>query len=109
MEHTTMRMGQRIPIRTAAFFCVMMSSKVFKQIGLLDENFGRGFFEDDDYCRRAEKLGLSIVCAEDVFIHHHLSASFNKMGNGEKEKLFNNNKAYYESKWGKWISHEYRM
>jgi hypothetical protein len=44
-----------------------------------------------------------------VFIHHHLSASFNKMGNGEKEKLFNNNKAYYESKWGKWISHEYRM
>lgn len=109
MTHTTMRMGQRIGIRTAAFFCIMMSRKVFEQIGLLDENFGRGFFEDDDYCRRAEQLGLSIVCAEDVFIHHHLSASFNKLGYAEKEKLFNNNKAYYESKWGEWINHEYRL
>lgn len=106
--HTVSHMGRSIQIQTAAFFCVMMSRKVFEQVGLLDENFGRGFFEDDDYCRRVEQLGLRIVCAEDVFVHHHLSASFNKLGDDEKRTLFEKNKTYYESKWGKWFPHEYR-
>lgn len=106
--YTLAHMGQHMTLRTAAFFCVMFARKVFEQVGLLDENFGRGFFEDDDYCRRIEHLGLRIVCAEDVFVHHHLSASFNKIHDAEKLALFEKNKAYYESKWGKWEPHEYR-
>lgn len=106
--YTTAHIGQHRLLRTAAFFCVMIPRKVFEQVGLLDENFGRGFFEDDDYCRRIERLGLRIACAEDVFIHHHLSASFNKIHDAEKRALFEKNKAYYESKWGKWEPHEYR-
>lgn len=105
LARTTLHMGQRIPLRTAAFFCVMMPRSVYEQVGLLDENFGRGFFEDDDYCRRVEQLGLRIACAEDVFVHHHLSASFNKLHSGEKQALFEQNRAYYESKWGKWNPH----
>lgn len=108
LAYTTAHMGQHMALRTAAFFCVMFPRKIFQQVGLLDENFGRGFFEDDDYCRRIERLGLRITCAEDVFIHHHLSASFNKIHDAEKQALFEKNKAYYESKWGKWEPHEYR-
>jgi GT2 family glycosyltransferase/glycosyltransferase involved in cell wall biosynthesis len=108
MSYTTRHMGQTIPLRTAAFFCVMLSRKVFEQAGLLDEDFGRGFFEDDDYCRRAEQLGLRIVCAEDVFIHHHLSASFDKLKSKERQKLFEQNKVVYEEKWGEWVPHHYR-
>lgn len=108
LAYTVAHMGQHMPLRTAAFFCVMFPRKVFEEVGLLDENFGRGFFEDDDYCRRIERLGLRIVCAEDVFIHHHLSASFNKIHDAERQALFKKNKTYYESKWGKWEPHEYR-
>lgn len=106
--HTTAHMGKQLPLRTAAFFCVMMPRNVYEQVGLLDENFGRGFFEDDDYCRRVEQLGFRIVCAEDVFIHHHLSASFNKLGSTERQAIFSKNKLYYESKWGEWKPHSYR-
>ena len=102
------RMGQRLPIRNVAFFCVMMPRRVFTEVGFLDENFGRGFFEDDDYCRRVELLGMEIACADDVFVHHHLSASFNQLPSEHKQQLFSENKAYYESKWGKWVPHEYR-
>ena len=77
--YTRRRIGQTYPLRTAAFFCVMMPRATYERVGTLDEAFGRGFFEDDDYCRRIEQLGLRVVCAEDVFIHHHLSASFNKL------------------------------
>jgi GT2 family glycosyltransferase len=108
LAYTAAHMGKTIPLRTAAFFCVMMPRKVFEQVGPLDENFGRGFFEDDDYCRRIEELGLRIICAEDVFVHHQLSASFNRLGTAEKQALFEQNKSYYESKWGTWVPHEYR-
>mgnify|MGYP000518193144 CR=1 FL=1 len=108
MHYTTSHMGKHFPIRTAAFFCVMLPRKVFEQVGLLDENFGRGFFEDDDYCRRIEQIKLRTVCAEDVFIHHHLSASFNKLKQKERQKLFDDNKVIYEKKWGEWTPHEHR-
>ena len=108
MNYTIKHMGQTIPLRTAAFFCAMMSRKVFEQVGPLDEMFGRGFFEDDDYCRRIELLGLRIVCAEDVFIHHQLSASFDKLKQQERQELFEVNKKIYEAKWGEWSPHIYR-
>lgn len=106
--HTLRHMGERLRMRNAAFFCVMMPRRVFTEVGYLDENFGRGFFEDDDYCRRVELLGLEVACAEDVFVHHHLSASFNQLATDHKQQLFDTNKAYYESKWGTWVPHEYR-
>jgi GT2 family glycosyltransferase/SAM-dependent methyltransferase len=101
-------LGQIYPLRTAAFFCVMMSRTTYEKIGPLDEAFGRGFFEDDDYCRRIEQIGLRVVCAEDVFIHHHLSASFKKLKQEDRQQLFNENKKLYEQKWGEWIPHGYR-
>lgn len=109
VTYTTSHMGQSMPMRTVAFFCVMLSREMFERVGPLDEHFGRGFFEDDDYCRRIEQLGFRIACVEDVFVHHHLSASFNKLGNTERTRLFEENKAYYETKWGTWNPHQPRL
>lgn len=106
-RYTRAHIGQTFPLQTAAFFCVMFSRSVYERVGDLDEAFGRGFFEDDDYCRRVEQLGLRVVCAEDVFIHHHLSASFNKVKSADRQKLFEDNKATYEAKWGPWVPHKY--
>jgi len=107
-QYARAHIGQLYPLRTAAFFCVMLHRDVFALVGDLDEAFGRGFFEDDDYCRRIERAGFEIACAEDVFVHHHLSASFNKLGSLEREKLFSENKKLYEERWGEWVSHTYR-
>ncbi len=107
-KYTRRHIGQLYPLRTAAFFCVMMPRAVYESVGGLDESFGRGFFEDDDYCRRIEQVGLRIVCAEDVFVHHHLSASFSKIKQQERDDLFCANKAIYEAKWGRWLAHSYR-
>jgi GT2 family glycosyltransferase/SAM-dependent methyltransferase/glycosyltransferase involved in cell wall biosynthesis len=106
--YTCRHIGQTYPLRTPAFFCVMMPRTTYERVGVLDEAFGRGFFEDDDYCRRIEQLGMRTVCAEDVFIHHHLSASFDKMKQKDRQKLFEDNKKIYEAKWGPWVPHVYR-
>lgn len=107
-SYTRRHIGATFRMRTAAFFCVMMPRTVYERVGVLDEAFGRGFFEDDDYCRRVEQIGLGVACAEDVFVHHHLSASFGKLANPEREALFEQNKATYEAKWGPWVPHSYR-
>lgn len=107
-KYTRSHVGQLYPLRTAAFFCVMLKRSVFEKIGPLDEAFGRGFFEDDDYCRRIEQAGLKVACAEDVFVHHHLSASFSKLKSQDRQKLFEDNKKIYEEKWGPWVPHGHR-
>jgi O-antigen biosynthesis protein len=100
--------GATFAIRTLAFFCVMLPRKVYEQCGGLCEDYGLGFFEDDDYCRRVEEHGLQIRCAQDVFVHHHLSASFSKLGDEKRQALFERNRAIYEAKWGAWEPHQYK-
>ncbi len=107
-EYTHKHLGEIFPLRTAAFFCVMMPRRVYEAVGALDESFGLGFFEDDDYCKRIQEIGLRVVCAEDTFIHHHLSASFLKLDRDVRRSLFNENKKKYEDKWGVWQPHSFR-
>ncbi|MEO5962327.1 MAG: glycosyltransferase [Thermomonas sp.] len=107
-QYTRAHAGQSIPLRNAAFFCVAMPREVYERVGPMDEGFGVGFFEDDDYCRRVHMEGYHVACAEDVFVHHHLSASFDSLGAERKKTLFEKNKAIYEAKWGTWTPHVYR-
>ena len=107
-DYTARHAGLLTPLHTAAFFCVMMPRRVYETVGELDEAFGIGMFEDDDYCRRVQQAGWTIACAEDVFIHHHLSASFNKIKQEKRQAMFEQNKAIYEAKWGTWEPHKYR-
>ena len=103
------RGAQYTDIRVLAFFCVAIKKEVIEKVGLLDESFGIGMFEDDDYCERTKAAGYELVCADDVFIHHHLGATFDKEPPEWKQNLFKKNKAIYESKHGKWIPHKYRI
>ena len=64
---------------TATMFCLAMRREVWERLGPLDEEFGLGTLEDDDYSARARAAGLRIVCAEDAFVHHFGEASFGKL------------------------------
>lgn len=107
-DYTLRHPGGEFPLDTAAFFCVAMPRAVYEALGGLDEEFGLGFFEDDDYCRRVQQAHYRIACAEDVFVHHHLSASFDRIDRAERDALFARNKRLYEAKWGPWVPHTYR-
>lgn len=107
-EYTSSHARQLLFVRNVAFFCVAMSRATWDKIGGLDENFNVGFFEDDDYCRRIHAENLKIAIAEDVFVHHEHSASFNVLRSEEKQRIFERNKQVYEAKWGEWVPHVYR-
>ena len=107
-RYTRNHAGQVMRLPVVAFFCAAMPRTVYEKVGGLDEAFGTGFFEDDDYCRRVREAGWEVACAEDVFVHHHLSASFDKLKAEQRQALFERNRAIYEAKWGRWTPHRYR-
>ena len=87
-------------IHMLAMFCVAFRRKTFNQIGPLDERFGIGMFEDDDYSIRIKQAGYRIVCAADVFVHHFGQAAFGKLiKSGTYDRLFEENRRQYEAKW----------
>lgn len=108
LDHYSKNIGQIYPMDCAAFFCVAMHRKVYEIVGEMSLDYGLGFFEDDDYCMRIRKNNWKIAAVEESFVHHHLSASFNKLKGNKKELLMQKNKGVYESKWGEWKPHSYR-
>lgn len=81
------------------FFCVAMRRDVLDKVGMLDEDFGLGFYEDDDYCIRVKRAGYRLVCLEDVFVYHRGGGSFSKAGH-DTRKLMKENRARLERKHG---------
>ncbi len=68
-------------IPTAVGFCMAISQRAIKRIGLFDEQtFGRGYGEENDYCQRAEQAGLRNVLCDDTYVVHHGGASFGPLG-----------------------------
>ena len=81
------------------FFCVAIPSHVFKLVGGLDEDFGRGYYEDLDYSLRVKAAGYRLGVAEDTFVYHRGSSSFGKIP-GETKALLKRNKRLVVQKHG---------
>lgn len=92
-----------------AMFCVLIKAAVFEEIGLLDERYERGMFEDDDFAMSLRQAGKKLIIAEDAFVHHYGSQTFSAMKNREYMELFYENKRRFEEKWGRtWQLHSKR-
>ena len=90
--------GVRVDVNRLVGFCLLIRRQVVEAIGLLDEQFGVGCFEDDDYCLRAVKAGYRAVIAGDAFVHHFGGRTF--VGSGvDSGALMRENERRYRAKW----------
>ena len=95
--------GERFDLQMLAMFCVAMRRDTFETVGPLDEGYGVGLFEDDDYAERIRHAGLRVVCARDAFVHHAGQATFKQLVEaGQYEELWERNLERFESRWGTW-------
>lgn len=78
-------------------FCLLVKKEVVDKIGLLDERYTPGNFEDDDYSFRIRKAGYKLLLCNDTFIYHFGHTSFKE--NSDFGSLLNKNRLKFEHKW----------
>jgi GT2 family glycosyltransferase len=110
-DRAAKRRGETIEIPTLTMFCLAMGREAWEAIGPLDESFGVGTLEDDDYSQRARRAGLQLRCAEDVLVHHFGEGSFGKLfGDGSYSRLLARNRRQFARKWGEeWKPYQRRQ
>ncbi len=97
-----LEMGYRPRLKTfqrIVFFCALIRSELISKIGILDESFGLGNFEDDDYCIRSIHAGYKNVIDQGVFVHHYGSQTF-KTQNLDYVKIMKTAETRFRAKWG---------
>jgi len=82
-------------------FCLLIRDAVLAELGPLDDAYGIGNFEDDDYCIRALRAGHRLCIAEDTFVFHYGSRTFAAMGlvDDAWRGLLAQNEATFNAKW----------
>lgn len=82
-------------------FCLLIRDTAAREVGLFDEAFGLGNFEDDDYCIRVLRAGYRIVVDEGSFVFHYGHRTFRALGlvGAEWESLLQENGARFGEKW----------
>lgn len=80
-------------------FCYLIKKDVINEIGLLDERFSPGNFEDTDLSMRVLLRGYKLLLCKDAFIHHYGSISF-KEDIEKFSELLTENCEKFKDKWG---------
>lgn len=83
-------------------YCILIKRAVLEKIGGLDENYGFGYYDDDDYSVRALRAGFRCVRVDNVFVEHIRDSTFSALFTDEKRRsLLEKNKMLFYSKWGR--------
>ncbi len=90
--------GQAESVPALVGVCLLIPRRVMLAVGLLDERFGLGNFEDNDYCLRVRMAGFRVLWVRHVFIHHQGHQSFRDLGEGF-QRLLESNERLYREKW----------
>jgi GT2 family glycosyltransferase/Flp pilus assembly protein TadD len=80
-------------------FCMLLPRPALQKIGGLDEQYGAGFFDDDDLCVRARRAGVPLRVALEVYLHHEGSRTFRALGL-DTSNLLRQNFERFKQKWG---------
>lgn len=87
--------GLTCPAYRLDFFCVAIRKSLWDQLNGLDLSYGRGYYEDFDFCMRAKTLGYQCLLIEDAFVFHAGSASF-KIVKEQKDLIRKNKRLFLQ-------------
>lgn len=98
----TTTLERLIEVEFITFYCALFKREVIKSVGLLDERFGVGNFDDDDYLWRARKNGFKVGIATDSYVLHFGNETFKSIGDDYYKQLLKKNWKIFKKKHPKW-------
>ena len=78
-------------------FCFATKRSRFDEIGLFDEVYRPGYYEESDWCMRAFERGLTTVADDATFIYHRGSSTFGAAG---RNRYLLQGQKIFRGRWG---------
>jgi GT2 family glycosyltransferase/glycosyltransferase involved in cell wall biosynthesis len=96
MDQTIRKISrQQYPdVVTGVGFCMLLRRSALDDVGLFDEIYGHGYCEESDLCMRLTTKGYRTVVADDVYVFHKGSASFDN-----RDERYLTNRKIFDSRW----------
>ena len=105
IKYLVSSMDTKYKIQNTKYYVIgggmLIHKNVFEKIGLLNEKYFL-YFEDADFCVRARKANIPISIADNVMIHHNVSATTKKLGAPLLLRYHYRNALYFNLKNGSW-------
>lgn len=79
------------------FACALIKRKVIDKVGILDSDYF-SYFEDTDYCLKAQENGFKVMCCCNTTVLHHENISI-KINNAKFEDIFKKSQNVFKRKW----------
>lgn len=91
--------GYEVQANCVTGFCSLIKRSMIEKIGLMDERFYPGGYDDCDYDRRVHEAGGTISIRRDCYLHHWGGGSFSKLEMNSRVGISFANMIRYEQKW----------
>jgi len=89
--------GHYADIYNASAFCFAVRRSLFDEIGLFDEAYSPGYWEETDFCMKALARGYRVVVNLRSFVYHFGWGSFQSEGRNE---WLERNRQLFLERWG---------
>jgi GT2 family glycosyltransferase len=86
--------------------CLAIDRQLFVDVGIFDDIYEHGYFEDLDLCCQIREKGYKLAIVEDCFVFHYGHATYRHKSTEEKHRIIWNNFAIFNSKWGHISGHD---
>ena len=84
---TQVNAGHAVEMPNGVGFCLYIRGELCDRLGPLSHAYGRGYYEDVEFCLKVVQAGYRNICATDVYVGHHGSRSF---GHGKRALVVRN-------------------
>jgi len=68
-----------VEFKVVAFFSCILKRKIIDKVGLLDEDFKEGYYDDDHFCFKVREEGYKIVYVPTSYVHHFTTVTFTQL------------------------------
>lgn len=95
-------------IPTGVGFAFLVKRELINKFGLLDEVYGLGYNEENDFCMRINQYGYNVVMANRAYIFHFESKSFGETKNElelKNRRILLERYPYYDAVVQKYFTH----
>ncbi|MBU1933243.1 MAG: glycosyltransferase family 2 protein [Candidatus Omnitrophica bacterium] len=90
--------GKWIEMTACTGFCMLVKREVIDRVGMFDEIYTPGNFEDMDFSKRVVKAGYRCILAKGAYVYHRQNTSFKKRQDWDDR--FKRNRNIFNERWG---------